>query len=82
MLDKTTPIRKLTLRMTSVDSFVGEEVIRIGYKDERIWSYRLTCEKSGTIINSLAGVPLERWVLVEVWIVISSSMLVITLLWL
>ena len=44
----------------------GEEVIRIDYKDERIWSYRFTCEKGGTIVNILAGVPLEKCVMVEV----------------
>ena len=41
-------------------------MIRIDYKDERIWSYRFTCEKGGTIVNILAGVPLEKCVMVEV----------------
>ncbi|KAF6026286.1 hypothetical protein EB796_015406 [Bugula neritina] len=46
-------------------SITGEEVIRLGYKEERIWSYRLTCEKSGTVVKSLGGVPLEKCVMVE-----------------
>ena len=45
---------------------VGEEVIRIGYKEERIWSYRLICEKHGTIFTSLGGASLSRCVMIEV----------------
>ncbi|KAF6016621.1 hypothetical protein EB796_025070 [Bugula neritina] len=37
-------------------SITGEEVIRLGYKEERIWSYRLTCEKNGAVVKSLGEV--------------------------
>ncbi|XP_067940789.1 kyphoscoliosis peptidase-like isoform X2 [Watersipora subatra] len=51
----------------TIKSATGEEVIRIGYKEEMIWSYRIICEKSGTIVTSLAGVPLDRCVMIEAY---------------
>ena len=44
----------------------GEEVIVIRYKDERIWSYRLVCEKPGTVVTTVNDTVLEKCVVIEV----------------
>lgn len=47
-------------------TFTGQEVIVIRYKERRIWNYKLTCEKIGSVVTTVAGVLLERCVMVEV----------------